>query len=202
MEKVKEEFILSLIFVGKWLFLGLGIVGVLYVAISLAYNKSYYEPRMDKYDLELAEIAERIDGLKDTKITLENDLGSTDDRIKLLEKVELLKVEKEIERSKELISTLGLKWWQKLPIPMLKESESAKKAYETLKKAENKKSALVDEIEKLRDKRKNSNTSISNVLSEIQNYEMELSEKKRDKKRAEVDVKGPMLWLAGILGLT
>jgi len=202
MEKVKEEFMLSLIFVGKWLILGFGVLGILYVAIYLAYHKSYYDPRMDKYDLEIAEIVESIDGLKETKVTLVSGLESTNKKITILEDRELPKAEKEIENAKSSIAELGLKWWDKLPIPMLEKSDSAKQAFQRLDNAELKKESIEESIEGLRGKRKSSNTSISNVDGEIQNYEADLSEKKRDKKRAEVDVKGPLIWLASILGLT
>ena len=56
MQKVKEEFFLSLIFVLKWLSLALGVLGILYFAISLAYHRSYYDPLMKKYELEIAEL--------------------------------------------------------------------------------------------------------------------------------------------------
>ena len=202
MKKVKEELMLSLIFVGKWLILGLGVVGVLYLAISLAYNKSYYEPRMDKFDLDIAEITESMSALMEKKATLEVNLDLTVNKIKLLEDDKLAKVEKEIEDAKLVISELDLKWWQKLPAPMFKGDQSTKQAYKDLDELELQKKGIVNELNKLRDIRKSSNQSIVSAANKIKKNEMDILEKKRDKKRAEVDVKGPILWLIGILGLT
>ncbi len=59
MQKVKEEFFLSVIFVLKWLSLGLGALAIVYFAISLAYHKSYYEPLIQEYDLEISELKKK-----------------------------------------------------------------------------------------------------------------------------------------------
>ena len=55
MQKVKEEFFLSLIFVAKWLLLVLGTLGILYFAISRAYQTYYYDPLIKEYQVKSAE---------------------------------------------------------------------------------------------------------------------------------------------------
>lgn len=44
--------------------------------------------------------------------------------------------------------------------------------------------------------------SIENLSNDIDLHSKDILEKKREKKRAEVDRQGPLFWIAGILGLT
>ena len=72
MDKVKEEFFLSLIFILKWLSLGLGALGILYFAISLAYHKSYYDPLIKEYDLEISELHKEKEAVETSLNTYAN----------------------------------------------------------------------------------------------------------------------------------
>jgi chromosome segregation ATPase len=202
MKKVAEEFLLSLIFVGKWLVLGLGIVGILYVAISLAYHKSYHDPRMDQFDLDIAESIDKKNRLEETRETLTNGMDATNNEIEKLEENDLPNSDRQIESIKLKISDLGLKWWDRLPIPMLEKDEAVEEIYQELDDANNNRTAIVYKIEVFKNDRDKSIELISGISKEIRDYEIDISELKNDKKRAQVDVKGPMIWLLSMLGLT
>jgi len=202
MSKVKEELLLSTIFVGKWLALGLGVVGILYISIYLAYHKSYFDPRMEKFDLEISEQLELKNRLEATRITLNSGLKANKGKADELKTDNFPDVENRINKAKEEIDNLGLKWWEKIPVPMLKKDKKVEAAYNELKIAERARGSINDKLDGLHDEYEKSNKLIKKISNEIQDYEMEISEIERDKKRAQVDVKGPVLWLFSILGLT
>jgi len=202
MKKVAEELFLSLIFVGKWLVLGLGIVGVLYVAISLAYHKSYFDPRMDQFDLDIAEQIDEKVRLEETRDTLKNGIEVTSIEIEKLEDNDLPNADRKIENVKLKINDLGLKWWDRLPIPMREKDEAAEEIYQELENAQYERTVIVDKVEVLNNEREKSTELIAGISKEIRDHEIDISELKNDKKRAQVDVKGPMIWLLSMLGLT
>lgn len=105
--KVKEEFYLSLIFVAKWLMLGLGIVGILYFAIYLAYHKSYHDPLMEKYDLEIAELVEQKNSLVKSKNIISLALQANLEKKKGQEK-KLSEVKTRLEKIEHKKNELGL----------------------------------------------------------------------------------------------
>lgn len=202
MGKVKEEFYLSLIFLGKWLALGLGAFGILYFAINVAYKKSYYEPRMASFDLEIQELIERK-----TKDELE--LAALRERHELLieniseiEGAEIPNSEESIEEAKAEIEKLGLNWWEQFEIPLISRNPAAELAYTKLAEAESGNSAALSERDRLL-KETNSIGSDSNKLTtNIRKIDESIAAVEQRKRRAEVDVKGPLFWLIGILGLT
>lgn len=202
MKKVKEELLLSVIFVTKWLALGLGLVGVLYVAIYFAYHKSYYDPRIEKYDYEISVLQDKKGNLVTSIEALNSGLKANDEQINKLKNIDLPEAEKLINKNKESIDSLGLKWWEKIPVPMMKKNKNIEDAYMQLENAENNKNIINEKLGNLYGKQQKSNESKTELSDEIHDIDVDISEKKRNKERFEVDVKGPMLWLAGVLGLT
>ncbi len=202
MKKVKEELLLSIIFVAKWLVLGLGSVGVLYVAIYFAYHKSYYDPRLEKFDYEISVLQDRKDSLVTSIEALNTGLEANEAQISKLKNIDLPEAEKSIKKSKESIDGLGLKWWEKIPVPMMKKDKNIEDAYVQLEDAESNKNIINEELDTLFNKQQKSSETKSKLSDEIHDIDVDISEEKRDKESFEVDVKGPMLWLAGVLGLT
>lgn len=200
MQKVKEELMLSAIFVGKWLTLGLGAIGVLYLAINLAYHKSYFDPRMEKFDLEISELQEKINKLNNSIEVSNNELTTSKEKIGKLEVDELPKAKRQVEKAENKIDSLGLSWLEKLPNPLREKNISTKNAYKELKKSEDNEATIAKKLKNAIDKRDVITESISKISDKIQNLEENLSDMKYKKKRAEVDVKGPLLWLVGFLG--
>ena len=202
MKKVKEEFLLSIIFVGKWISLGLGTVGVLYVAIYFAYHKSYYDPRIEKFDYEISVLQEEKSNLIDTKNKLNSELQTNLKEENTLKNKKLPEAENLISKSKTSIESLGLKWWEKLSAKMIKQDKDVEAAYNDLQAAEDNKITIVESLENLDIEQEKSNKLISNISEDISDVDTEISEVVQDKKLFEVDVKGPVIWLASVLGLT
>lgn len=176
-------------------------MGILYAAVYLAYHKSYFDPRMNTFDLEIAEIEEKILGLKDTKSTLTSVIKTTVDEVRSLDEKELPRTDDEINSPKEAIGKIDLGWWKR-PICIIAKRDDVKQACKVLEGAKENKGNLVKKKKELEEKIKKNNKSLAGIAADIKKYEAKLIDKKRDKVRAEVDVKGPLLWLAGILGLT
>jgi len=202
MERVKEEAFLSIIFVGKWLALGLGVFAILYFGINTAYHKTYYDSHMAKYDLE-------IDEIKQHKSKLEKELTSIKSNQKILldetlyaEHEGITKANYQIEQAKTKIDGLGLRWHEKVSARLLKNNTQAAEAYQQLADAQTLKAETVKKLKNLQKDNERISLDSPRVTKEIQEDEKKIAEKIRDKKRAEVDIKGPLMWLFGFLGLT
>ena len=198
MNKIKEEFLLSLIFVGKWIALGFAAVGILYFAINLAYHKSYFDPRMAKFDLEIEELAVHQSELRAELSSEQTRIDSIGKEIGSIRSGELTKTNEAIADAKSKISKLGHKWWEKI----VRIPAEASEAYKELENAEDRKAKVLFKIDQLEEEQKRAVSNSAELKAKIEQSGIKIQEVSTEKRRAEVDVKGPLLWLAGILGLT
>lgn len=201
MQKVKEEFFLSVIFVTKWLTLALGALAILYFAISLAYHRSYYDPLIQEYELEIAE-------LKKQKITTENSLDkiriTLDEihvKIDILEKTEIPAATKAIAVQEERIDSLGESIIDKYN-PFSEKSDEVKKIYQERDKAVEYKEELDDALEDLRMSQAVKDVAKSEMLDKSNQIDIFISVEEHEKERVGTGALGVLPWLLGILGLT
>jgi chromosome segregation ATPase len=201
MQKVKEEFFLSVIFVLKWLSLGLGALAIIYFAISLAYHKSYYDPLIQEYDLEIA-------ALKKNKIDSEASLNSMNislheiqAKIDMLKKTDIPAAKNAIALHEKKIESLNENIIDRYN-PFIEKSDKVKQVYEERDKAIEHKEKLDDQLEDLRMTQAVKAVSRSEMLDRINQIEIFISVEEHEKERVGTGALGVLPWLLGILGLT
>jgi len=201
MQKVKEEFFLSLIFVLKWLSLGLGTLAIVYFAISLAYHKSYYDPLIQEYDLEIA-------ALKKNKIDSEASLNSMNislneiqAKIDMLQKTEIPAAKSAIVLHEKKIESLDEDIIDRYN-PFIEKSDKVKQVYQERDKAIEYKEKLDDQLEDIRMTQAVKAVSRSEMLDRINQIEIFISVEEHEKERVGTGALGVLPWLLGILGLT
>lgn len=202
MTKVKEEFFLSLIFLGKWLALGLGVFGILYLTINVAYNKTYYEPRMATFDLKIQELVESKTKFELELVSLRDRHDLLIERISLIEQIDIPNSEATIEAAKGEIGKMGLRWWEQYDIPLISRNPEANLAYRSLAEAESANSMVLRERDNLKKERDSISSDSNKLTTNIRKIDEKIAAMDRKKRKAQVDVKGPLFWLIGLLGLT
>ncbi len=202
MNKVKEEFLLALIFVGKWVALGFGIIGILYFAIYLAYHSSFYDPLIAGYDLEISELNSKLEKANNEINVVEEKNTEATNKLKQLQNTDLLKAEENIERTRLMVKYQGVECIIDSLNPFSKNQGDNNKACVDLNTAEHKKEEIINEIKLLENEIDSNNASITDIRETADKHTSEIEEVRYEKRKAEVDVKGPLFWLAGILGLT
>ena len=201
MQKVKEEFLLSIIFVSKWLTLGLGALAILYFAISLAYHKSYYDPLIKEYELEIAELNKKKAEEKASLDTLQLTLDQIQTKIDVLRKTEIPAAKKAIALQEEKIESLDEDFIDKYN-PFSEKNGKAKQFYEERDKAVDHKEKLDEQLEDLRMTQAVKDVSKSEVLEKINQIDVSISIEEHEKERVGTGALGVLPWLFGILGLT
>jgi len=201
MQKVKEEFFLSVIFVLKWLSLGLGALAIVYFAISLAYHKSYYDPLIQEYDLEIAT-------LKKNKIDSEASLNSMNislheiqAKIDMLKKTDIPAAKNAINLHEKKIESLDEDIIDRYN-PFIEKSDKVKQVYQERDAAIEHKEKLDDQLEDLRMTQAVKAVSRSEMLDRINQIEIFISVEEHEKERVGTGALGVLPWLLGILGLT
>jgi peptidoglycan hydrolase CwlO-like protein len=201
MNRVKEEFYLSVIFVGKWLALGLGVIFLISFGINYAYHKSYYDPMMQKFDFEIKQLNEKKKNLEIQSVALSTKHKELEQKISKIEKSDIPLVEEKIYKANNEIDNLQLRFWERCEIPLVHRSDLAEKKCQAVNEAEKERSSLNTRLESLNSEKDQINAQYQNLSSEIVIVSGQITQKEQDKRKAEVDVKGPILWLIGILGL-
>ena len=201
MQKVKEEFLLSVIFVLKWLSLGLGALAIVYFAISLAYHKSYYDPLIQEYDLEIAE-------LKKQKIDSETSLNTKDvmlnqlqTKIDVLQKTEIPDSENAIVLHEKKIESLDEDIIDKYN-PFIEKSDEVKQVYRERDDAVTHKEKLDEQLEDLMMTQAVKTVTRSEMQNRVNQIEIFISVEENEKERVGTGALGVLPWLLGILGLT
>lgn len=201
MQKVKEEFFLSVIFVLKWLSLGLGALAIVYFAISLAYHKSYYDPLIQEYDLEIAELNKKKIEEQASLDTLQLTLNQIQTKIDILRKTEIPAAYKTIALHEEKIESLNEDFIDKYN-PFSEKNGKAKQVYEERDKAVDHKEKLDEQLEDLCMTQAVKDESKSEILEKINQIDIFISVEEHEKKRVGTGALGVLPWLLGILGLT
>jgi len=201
MQKVKEEFFLSVIFVAKWLTLALGALAILYFAISLAYHRSYYDPLITEYELEIAELNKKKAEEKASLDTLQLTLNQIQTKIDILRKTEIPAVKKTIALHEEKIESLDEDFIEKYN-PFNEKNGKAKQVYEERDKAVDHKEKLDEQLEDLCMTQAVKDESKSDILEKIDQIDIFISVEEHEKERVGTGALGVLPWLLGILGLT
>lgn len=200
MQKVKEEFLLSIIFVAKWLTLALGALAIIYFAISLAYHRSYYDPLMKEYELEIAELnKKKIDGktsLKSINITL-NEIEA---KIDILKKIDIPTVNDTIILHEKKIESLDESIIDKYN-PFIEKSDNVKQIYKERDKAVEYKEKLDEQLEDLHMMQAVKAEARSEIIERINQIDIFISVEEHEKERVGTGALGVLPWLLGILGI-
>ncbi len=201
MQRVKEEFYLSLIFVLKWLALALGVLGILYYAISLAYNKSYYDPLMRKYDLEIAGLHKKKTEAQTNLNKLQVELNQIQTDIDSLKQTKIPTAHTTIALHEKKIQSLNEDFIDKYN-PFSERSEDTQKIYNDRDKAVQYKETLDDQLEDLLMLQAVKTEIKSEMLDKIDQIEIFISVEEHEKEKLGTGALGVLPWLFGILGLT
>lgn len=201
MQKVKEEFLLSVIFVTKWLTLALGSLAILYFAISLAYHKSYYDPLMKEYELEIADLNKKKAEKQASLDTLQLTLNQIQTKIDILRKTEIPAAKKAIALHEEKIESLDEDFIDKYN-PFSEKNGNIKQVYDERDKAVDHKEKLDEQLEDLCMTQAVKDESKSEILEKINQIDIFISVEEHEKKRVGTGALGVLPWLLGILGLT
>ncbi len=201
MQKVKEEFLLSIIFVAKWLTLALGALAIIYFAISLAYHRSYYDPLMKEYELEIAELnKKKIDGKTSLK-TINITLNEIEAKIDILKKIDIPTVNDAIILHEKKIESLDESIIDKYN-PFIEKSDNVKKIYKERDKAVEYKEKLDEQLEDLHMMQAVKAEARSEIIERINQIDIFISVEEHEKERVGTGALGVLPWLLGILGLT
>jgi chromosome segregation ATPase len=201
MQKVKEEFLLSVIFVAKWLTLALGALGILYFAISLAYHRSYYDPLIQEYELEISELNKQKIATENTLDTMRITLDEIHVKIDMLQKTEIPAAKKTIALHEEKIESLDEDFIDKYN-PFSEKNGKAKQVYEERDKAVEHKENLDEQLEDLRMTQAVKDVAKSEMLDKLNQIDIFISVEEHEKERVGTGALGVLPWLLGILGLT
>jgi chromosome segregation ATPase len=201
MQKVKEEFFLSLIFVLKWLSLALGALGILYFAISLAYHRSYYDPLMKEYELEIAELHKQKTEAQTELSTLQLTLNQIQTQIDLLENTEIPAAKTSVKLQEEKIDSLDESFIDRYN-PFDEKDGEVKQIYDERDKAVEHKEKLDEKLEDLQMTQAVKAETKSEILDKIDQIEIFISVEENEKERVGTGALGVLPWLLGILGLT
>jgi len=201
MQKVKEEFFLSVIFVAKWLTLALGALAILYFAISLAYHRSYYDPLIKEYELEIADLNKKKAEEKASLDTLQLTLNHIQTKIDILRKTEIPAAKKAIALHEDKIESLNEDFIDKYN-PFSEKNGKAKQVYEEKYKSVDHKEKLDEQLEDLCMTKAVKDESKSDILEKINQIDIFISVEEHEKERVGTGALGVLPWLLGILGLT
>ncbi|MEN8727718.1 MAG: hypothetical protein ABF276_07130 [Sulfurovum sp.] len=201
MQKVKEEFLLSVIFVAKWLTLALGALAILYFAISLAYHNSYYDPLIKEYELEIAELNKKKVEEKASLDTLQLTLDQIETKIDLLKKTEIPAAKKAIALHEEKIESLNEDFIEKYN-PFSEKNGKVKQVYEERDKAVDHKENLDEQLEDLCMTKAVKDESKFEIVEKINQIDLFISVEEYEKERVGTGALGVLPWLLGILVLT
>ena len=201
MQKVKEEFFLSVIFVLKWLSLGLGALAIVYFAISLAYHKSYYEPLIQEYDLEIAALKKNKIDSEASLNRMNISLNEIQAKIDMLKKTEIPAAKSAIALHENKIESLDEDIIDRYN-PFIQKSDKVKQVYQERDAAIEHKEKLDDQLEDLRMTQAVKAVSRSEMLDRINQIEIFISVEEHEKERVGTGALGVLPWLLGILGLT
>lgn len=201
MQKVKEEFFLSVIFVLKWLTLAMGVLGVLYFAISLAYDKSYYDPLMKEYDLEIAELHKKKVEAQTDLSTLQSTLNQIQSEIDILKETKIPAAKKSIVLYEKKIESLNEDFIDRYN-PFSEKGEETRKVYDERDKAIDHKEHLDEQLEDLLMIQAVKAETKSEILDKIDQIEIFISVEENEKERVGTGALGVLPWLLGILGIT
>lgn len=202
MSRVKEEFLVALIFVGKWLGLGFGAIAVLYFGISLAYHKTYLNPRIASIDLEVSKLVEQTQLAETHAQDSRKKLVAIEKTIRRIERKKLPKAEKAVDKASQKLESCEQTFWDKIPIPGRTKSECLANADAQLLEAKENMQIILDSLQSYRDEQSGNQETISERLAEIEKYEKEIHDLESKKIEIRNDVKAPLLWAAALLGLT
>ena len=201
MQKVKEEFFLSVIFVLKWLSLGLGALAIVYFAISLAYHKSYYDPLIQEYDLEIATLKKNKIDSEASLNSMNISLNEIQAKIDMLKKTEIPAAKSAIALHENKIESLDEDIIDRYN-PFIEKSDKVKQVYQERDAAIEHKEKLDDQLEDLRMTQAVKAVSRSEMLDRINQIEIFISVEEHEKERVGTGALGVLPWLLGILGLT
>ena len=201
MQRVKEEFFLSLIFVLKWLTLALGVLGILYFAISLAYHRSYYDPLMKEYELEIAELHEKKTEAQTDLTALQSTLTKLQTQIDVLKEIKIPAAQEAIVLHEKKIEALNENFIDRYN-PFSQKSEETQKIYDERDKAIELKEHLDEELEDLLMIQAVKAETKSEMLERIDQIEIFISVEEHEKEKVGTGALGVLPWLLGILGLT
>ncbi len=202
MNKVNEELLLAVIFVGKWIALGFGGVGILYFAIHLAYHSTFYDPNMAAFDLEISEIRAKRDKANSKKEKLKRKYIYITNEINQIEKNSLPKAEARIERARLMVKYQGAECLIDLLIPFSQVEKPNDDPCNVLSNAKQERENIEENHSELAKSAKDIKSTMLILDDEIQQYNSDIEEEEYSKRKAEVDIIAPLAWLAGVLGLT
>jgi len=188
MNKIKEEFLLSVIFLLKWLFLMFGIIVILYFAISFPFEK-YYDKQIAQINLELERLEVKQQKFKKIKSELEEKLKLVNFELDKLEPYNIILASKQVNK---ISSRLEKIWQPEIRIKIKREKVKRKDYLKKIKKAfyklpEQSREILEDKLESLWDKRNSLNGRIKSTSQKMREIIIKKIKKRNKKKDLEVD---------------
>jgi phage shock protein A len=201
MQKVKEEFFLSVIFVLKWLSLGLGALAIVYFAISLAYHKSYYDPLIQEYNLEIATLNKKKADAKTSLNTMETTLNEIQTKIDMLKKTDIPAAKNAIVLHEKKIDSLDEDIIDRYN-PFREKDDKIKQVYKERDKAVEHKEKLDEQLDDLCMTQAVKAESRFEIQDRVNQIEIFISVEEHEKERVGTGALGVLPWLLGILGLT
>lgn len=200
MQKVKEEFFLSLIFVLKWLSLGLGALAIIYFAISLAYQRSYYDPLIKEYNLEITELNKKKIDSEASLNAMKSTLQKIQAKIDMLKKTDIPAAKNAIALHEKKIESFNESIIDKYN-PFREKNDKIKQIYKEREKAVEHKEKLSEQLEDLRMTKAVKTEAKSEILEKIDQIVIFISVEEHEKEKVGTGALGVFPWLLMILGL-
>lgn len=152
MNKVQEKMWLAVIFVVKRVILALSLIGVVYFAIWLAYQKIVFEPKINEFNYEVTLLQEEREPLDVSLRILLPKITSVTEKIALLELEIQSRTQLETEL-KEVVKKQCEIFRVSTPFPTPIDSLECKQARDELKEAEERLANIEDELKALVDEK-------------------------------------------------
>ena len=176
----------------------LGTLGILYFAISRAYQTYYYDPLIKEYQVKTVELNKKKENAETSLSSITSAKNLIDTQIVLLEKTEIPAIHKEIDLQKEKIKSMDESIIDKYN-PFNDRDETVTQAYEEKNNAISRKKNLYLELEALQDRKAIKSEKESEIRENLNKIDIMISVQENEKEKAKKGALGVFSWVLSIL---
>ena len=198
--KVKEELLLSMIFIVKWLLLAIGVLVIAYFSISFAYNKIYYQPLIKVHDIKIAELTEDKNNTQSSLQIIKLAVSNNKIIIDRINNTRIPEVEHNLEEANKKLRSLNVTFVEKYA-PWKNTSDEYKIAYKEKDDALKDKELLTKRIKKLNNDNIDKAEKINELIKEINELDISIVIEEREKEKVGTGALSVYSWFALAIGV-
>jgi uncharacterized protein (DUF3084 family) len=189
MNKIKEDLLLSIIFLAKWLLLIIGIITILSVAVSFPFDK-YHDKLIGQIDVKIDRLGVKQQVLEKNKNRFKKELELVKNELAKLEPYNISSASKKISK---ILYKLKRTWQPNERKRIKQELSKAKEYLKKVKKRfyklpEQSQEIMEDKFDSFWNKIKNLDGSIKSTSKKIQEIEKKIRKARNKKRDKELDI--------------